>query len=268
MIRFSLLGSGSGGNAVLVASQSCKILIDCGLSFKRLNARLAEIGESLDGLAGVFVTHEHGDHVLGLGTLARRMRVPVYMTPLTFQSLPVHVGEVPTVTLFEAGDRMLCGDLEIESFSISHDAVDPVSYVVTVGGVRLGIACDLGYASALVRTRLQGSHGLILESNYCPDMLRKGSYPAQVQQRIRGKRGHMSNGDSTSLLHSLLHDGLQVVVLVHVSQENNSPDLVARMATQVLGTRAVNLCVACQDKPTPLFRISPFTRDRLVQASP
>src|SRR5690606_2187497 len=103
---------------------------------------------------------------------------------------------------------------------------DPVSYVVSSGGVRLGIACDMGYVSELVRQRLQGAHGLILESNYCPDMLRRGSYPAQVQQRIRGRRGHLSNGDSTSLLHGLIHEGLQVVVLVHVSQENNCPELV------------------------------------------
>lgn len=266
MIRFSLLGSGSGGNALLVASHSCKILVDCGLSFKRLNARVTELGESLNGLAAVLVTHEHGDHVLGLGTLARRLNVPVYLTSLTYQSLPATVGALPDVRVFEAGDTFVCGELSIESFSVSHDAADPVSYVVSCGGVRLGIACDMGYVSALVRQRLHGAHGLILESNYCPDMLRNGKYPAQVQQRIRGKRGHLSNGDSSSLLHSLMHDALQVVVLVHVSQENNCPELVTRMATQAMGERRVQLCVAYQDRPTPLFALTPQAKEPLLQA--
>lgn len=265
MIRFSLLGSGSGGNALLITSGSCKILVDCGLSFKRLVERTAALGETLDGLAGVFITHEHGDHVLGLGTLSRRLGVPVYMTSLTYQSLPASLGAISDVRLFEAGDRLECGDLSIESFSVSHDAADPVSYVVSSGGVRLGIACDMGYVSELVRQRLQGAHGLILESNYCPDMLRRGSYPAQVQQRIRGRRGHLSNGDSTSLLHGLIHEGLQVVVLVHVSQENNCPELVTRMARQALNGRPVELCVACQDEPTPLFRLA-RVEERLIQA--
>lgn len=268
MIRFSLLGSGSGGNALLVASGSTKILVDCGLSFKRLHERVNAVGETLNGLAAVLVTHEHGDHVLGLGTLARRLGVPIFMTPLTYHSLPVSVGALPRVELFESGERLTCGDFEIESFSVSHDAADPVSYVIGSGGTRLGIACDIGYVSTLVRTRLEGAHGLILESNYCPEMLRNGSYPAQVQQRIRSKRGHLSNGDSTSLLHGLLHDALQVVVLVHVSQENNCPDLVTRMATQALGGRRVHLCVACQDRPTPLFELAPEARGCLVQAGP
>ena len=268
MIRFSLLGSGSGGNALLVTSPACKILVDCGLSFKRLHERVAAIGETLDGLAAVFVTHEHGDHVLGLGTVARRLDVPVFMTSLTYDSLPVSVGTLPRLEIFESGDRLSCRDIEIESFSVSHDAADPVSYVINAGGLRLGIASDMGCAPALVRTRLQGAHGLILEANYCPEMLRNGSYPPQVQQRIRGKRGHLSNGDSTSLLHALLHDGLQVVVLVHVSQENNCPELVTRMATQALGGRRVQLCVASQDRPTPLFELTPQTQGCLLQASP
>jgi phosphoribosyl 1,2-cyclic phosphodiesterase len=266
VIRFSLLGSGSSGNALLITAGATKILVDSGLSFKRLAARVAAIGESLDGLRAVFVTHEHGDHILGLGTLARKLRVPVYATRGTYDKLPESVGKIPHVEFFEAGERIICGDLALESFSVSHDAADPVSYVVQAGSTRLGIACDMGQASTLVRTRLTGAHALILESNYCPDMLRRGPYPAQVQQRIRGRYGHLSNGDSNSLLHSLLHDGLQVVVLVHVSRENNCAELVERMARQVIGSHPVRLCVACQDRPTPLFELAQVGSGQLLQA--
>ncbi|MBI2432191.1 MAG: MBL fold metallo-hydrolase [Candidatus Hydrogenedentes bacterium] len=257
MLRFSLLGSGSSGNAALVVSPRTKVLIDNGLSFRQLEARVSAIGSSLEGLDAVFVTHEHGDHVHGLGTLARRLDVPVFMTEETFRSLPPGVGKLPRIETFEAGDTVRVADLEVSSFSIAHDAADPVSFTIACDGAKLGLAIDVGHVSQLVRNRLSRCHALVLESNYCPDMLMQGSYPPQVQQRIRGRLGHMSNYDMTSLLNTLLHDALKLVVLVHISERNNHPDLVRRLAQQVLAKRPAMLHLATQNEPTKLFEVCP-----------
>lgn len=255
MLHFSLLGSGSSGNAILLRSRSTKILIDNGLSFKQLSQRLEAVGESIDGLAAVLVTHEHGDHVQGLGVLARKFPVPIYMTEGTRQNLPRTLGELGEVRLFEAGEGLRVGDMSIQSFSVSHDAADPVGFTVRAEGAQFGLATDLGHASNLVRMRLAGSHALVIESNYCPDMLRNGHYPLQIQQRIRGRQGHLSNEDMCSLLHSLLHDGLQRVILVHISEKNNTPELVERRVRGVLKAHRAEMFLATQDAPTPLFEI-------------
>lgn len=255
MLRFSLLGSGSSGNALLIASETGKVLIDSGLSFKQVKLRAQAIGEDLDGLAAVFVTHEHRDHVTGLGTLARRLDVPVYATAGTLEALPDAVGKLPRTEAFEAGDTVTVDGLSLTSFSVCHDAADPVSYTVRSGDVKLGVASDLGHAPALVKTRLNGANALILESNYCPDMLRHGRYPPAVQQRINSRQGHLSNHAMNSLLSSLLHDGLQQVVVVHVSAENNTLELAGQLTTQVLGDHPAAVYVARQDVPTPMFEI-------------
>ena len=257
MLRFSLLGSGSSGNALLVVSPAAKILIDDGLSFKQVQRRVAAVGETLEGLKAVFVTHEHRDHVNGIGTLARRLKVPVYATEATYENLPQSVGELPGVEFFESGDAISVDGLELTSYSVCHDAVDPVMFTVECAGVKLGLASDLGRVSALVKTRLADSHALILESNHCPAMLRRGSYPRMLQQRISSSHGHLSNSAMNSLLATLMHDRLQWVVLAHVSQENNSPELAREMASHVLRDHPAGLHVALQDGPTPLFEIAP-----------
>lgn len=257
MLHFSLLGSGSSGNAILVKSSRAKILIDSGLSFKQLRLRAAQVGETLDDLAGVFVTHEHSDHVLGLGTLARKLDVPVYVTLETYANLPPKVGPLPKLVHFEAGDTLDVGGLEVASFSVSHDAADPVSYVVHAQGAKLGLAADLGHTSGLVKVRLADSNALVLESNHCPDLLRKSKYPPSVRQRIQGRSGHLSNGAMCSLLASLMHPGLRRVVLVHLSAENNHEDLALAMARQALGESPVELSVASQDMPTPVYEVAP-----------
>ncbi len=257
MIRFSLLGSGSAGNALLVASPTGKILIDNGLSFRQLQYRAAQVGVDLDDIRGVFITHEHSDHVNGIGTLSRRLNCPIYMTPGTYENLPRSVGKLDRVELFEAGDSLAVDGMVVHSFSVSHDAADPVSYVVDSAGARLGLAADLGQVSQLVVNRLAGSHALILESNYCPNKLRLGNYPAAVQQRIRGRMGHLSNGDACALLASLLHHALRIVVLVHISEENNSPELARDAATKVVRTLPVKVTVAEQHRPTEMFDVMP-----------
>jgi phosphoribosyl 1,2-cyclic phosphodiesterase len=255
VLHFSLLGSGSSGNAILLRSRGTKILIDNGLSFKQLSQRLEAVGEGMDGLTGVLVTHEHGDHVGGLGVLTRKMAVPIYMTRGTYQNLPATLGLQGDIHFFEAGDELHLGDMEVQTFSVSHDAADPVGFTVRAEGAQFGLATDLGHASHLVRNRLAGSHALVIESNYCPEMLRNGHYPPQIQQRIRGRQGHLSNEDMCSLLHSLLHEGLQLVILVHISEKNNTPELVERRVRGVLKEHGAAMFLATQDAPTPLFQV-------------
>lgn len=256
MLHFSLLGSGSKGNATLIRTPSAKILIDCGFSGKELERRLACIGESLDGLDAIFITHEHSDHVLGLGVITRKIEAPVYLTCETRANLPQRLGDIGNTQLFEAGDTITIGGLDVASFSVSHDAADPVSYTVSEHGAKVGFAHDLGHCSQLVRARLAGSHALVLESNYCPEMLRNGPYPPELQQRIRSRIGHLSNQDMNSLLSELLHDCLRTVVLVHISEKNNLYDLAQSMAERVLRGHHARLIVARQDTPTELIEVT------------
>ncbi len=255
MLRFSLLGSGSSGNAILLQSAGTTLLIDNGLSFKQLCLRAAAIGASLDNLAGVLVTHEHGDHVQGLGVLTRQRPVPIYMTRGTYENLSPAIGLLNEIEFFEAGDQFVIGDMVIRSFSVSHDAADPVGFTVQSGGAQFGLATDLGHVSHLVRNRLAGSHALVIESNHCPEMLRKGHYPPKVQQRIRGREGHLSNEDMCSLLHDLLHDHLKLVILVHISENNNSPEVVEQRLRGVLKAHPAATFLATQDAPTPMFEV-------------
>jgi phosphoribosyl 1,2-cyclic phosphodiesterase len=254
VIEFCLLGSGSSGNAVFVRASTGKFLIDNGLSLRQLQSRLDQLGETFGGLEAVVVTHEHRDHVNGIGVLARRTGVPVYLTRETEAALP-DLGSIPQKRYFESGDTIRISDFELTSFSVTHDAADPVSFTVTRNGCRLGLAADLGSVSALVRERLRHCHALVLESNHCPDMLRRSSYPPAIVQRIRGRHGHLSNQEMNSLLADLLHPGLQCVVAVHVSRENNTEAKAREMAQRVLKGHPARLFVARQDEPTPLFRI-------------
>ena len=157
--------------------------------------------------------------------------------------------------LFESGETIELNGFSLSSFNVSHDAKDPVSYVVRYGDSQLGIATDLGSASQLVRTQLAGSHALVLESNYCPDMLQNSSYPAAICQRIRSNQGHLSNRDMNSLLADLIHADLELVVAVHVSKENNTEEKARTMAKQALGTHHAKLVIAQQDEPTPLYAV-------------
>lgn len=256
MIRFSLLSSGSSGNATLVASHGVKILVDNGLTFRQLNLRAAEVGESLDDLTAVVVTHEHGDHVNGLRVLSRKLGVPIFMTPGTYENLPVRLRDIEGVNLFEAGDTLRFNGVQLNSFSISHDAADPVSYVVDSNGVRLGMASDVGHVSNLVRQRLMGCNGLVLESNYCPEMLLHSAYPPAIRQRIDSRFGHLSNADACSLLKTMIHDALSLVVLMHISEQNNTPERVRDMVSMVMRGHPAKIHLAEQNAPTPMFELA------------
>jgi phosphoribosyl 1,2-cyclic phosphodiesterase len=225
-ISFQTLASGSKGNAIVVSSIHTRILIDVGLTGKELHRRMHLAGMNAAELHGVVVTHEHTDHVRGVGVLSRRYDLPVHLTRGTLENLPQQVGALARPQLFRDGHTFNIGDLLVTPFAISHDASDPVGLIVENDGCRLGICTDLGVATQLVRQRLAGCHGLVLEANHDVDLLLNGPYPWDLKQRIRSRHGHLSNTDSCELLKELLHDGLQAVVLAHLSETNNRPELV------------------------------------------
>ncbi len=257
MLRFVILGSSSSGNALLVFSEKTRLLVDNGFSYKRLSETLSALGMLPEHLDAVLVTHEHGDHVKGIGILARRTGIPVYMTHGCAKALPPYVGELPNLRCFESGEILTFNEIETTSFAVSHDAADPVNYIFHAHDAKLGMTTDCGHYSQLTRARLAGSNALVIESNYCPDMLRNGPYPPQVQQRIHGRTGHLSNQDVQKMLRELRHEALRLVVLTHISRDNNTPELACMLAQEAVQNSEVRVVAAPADTASPVFEVVP-----------
>jgi phosphoribosyl 1,2-cyclic phosphodiesterase len=255
-MRFSILGSGSRGNSVYIESGRTAILIDSGFSGKETAARLKAIGKDATDLDAIFVTHEHNDHIGGVGVLSRRCRLPVYATPGTFRGGEKKLGKLFKRRESENGTTVEFQDLEIRSFAISHDTNDPVGYVIGNGHTRLGYCTDTGKVTLLMRQRLRGCNGLILEFNHDLKMLAEGPYPLALQQRVRSNQGHLANGDAADFLRELQHDGLDYVVLAHLSETNNLPDLAMNEAKKVvISESGCRMIIAQQYCPTGMLSL-------------
>lgn len=255
-MKFSVLGSGSRGNAVYIESESTGILIDAGFSGKMIENRLHVIDRDLAAIRGICLTHEHNDHIRGAGVLSRRCRIPAYSNVGTFRGGEEKMGKLFKRCEFDTGDEIEIGDLQIRSFRISHDTADPVGYVVSNGRVSLGYLTDTGKVSHLMRARLAPCSGLILEFNHNLEMLKDGPYPLPLQQRVRSSRGHLSNEDGAECLAELMGDHLKTVILAHLSETNNNSELARRAAMQAVdqwGETALH--IASQDTPSPLFEL-------------
>lgn len=224
---FQVLASGSKGNSILVCSAKTKILVDAGISCKELTSRLLRTPVQAADLDALLITHEHTDHVSAAGTLSKKFALPVYMTRGTLDNLPAKIGpSLRGVTVFETGKRFDIGDLAIFPFATSHDAGEPAGFIIENGGRRLGICTDLGVATNLVKVRLKGCQALVIEANHDVDRLHDGPYPWHLKQRIKSPHGHLSNVEACDLLEAVHHEQLHSVVLAHLSETNNHPDLV------------------------------------------
>jgi phosphoribosyl 1,2-cyclic phosphodiesterase len=223
---FQVLASGSRGNATLVCSEKTRVLVDAGTTCKELKRRLDATPVQAKSLDAVLITHEHNDHVSAAGTLSRKFNLPAYMTRGTLENMPPAVGRCASITVFDTGRCFEIGDLRIHPFATSHDAREPAGFIIENNGLRLGICTDLGIATNLVKVRLTGCHGLVIEANHDVDMLLEGPYPWFLKQRIRSPHGHLSNEDACNLLENVHHDELRCVVFAHMSETNNHPDLV------------------------------------------
>lgn len=237
MLEVTILASGSSGNAALVRSQDTAVLVDAGLSAKQLCLRLEACGLTPDDLSGVLLTHEHGDHTSSLRVILSRHRLPVFCNPLTAHALREHRLEFhQDWRLFQTGSDFTIGDIAIKAFSVPHDAADPVGFRLTSRGASFGVLTDLGYASRLVFDTLRGVGGLLIETNYDEDLLHKDvRRPWSVKQRILSRHGHLSNAAAAKVLADLESDCLQTVILGHLSQDCNTPELAMQSARDHLG---------------------------------
>ena len=252
-LKICILGSGSKGNCTYIEAPEVRLLIDAGLSAREIVRRLHHIGVEPDALDGILVTHEHSDHIHGIGALARRYKLPVYANRATFQKAQRVVGMVKEVRDFFTGTPFSIKDLCIDPFSLPHDADDPVAFRLSWRRRSMAMVTDLGYPSQLVRERLRGCHLLILEANHDDAMLKVGPYPWPLKQRIAGKAGHLSNQQSGELLRDVLHDELGYVILAHLSETNNLPDLARLTMEEVLGARQTQLSIASQRNVSEWF---------------
>lgn len=228
-MRLCSIASGSSGNCIYAGSDSTHILVDVGISGKRTEAGLKELDLSMRDIDGIFITHEHADHIAGLGVLARKYEVPIYATKGTIEAI-LHTsstGKIPEELfhVVKPDEKVIIKDLICNPMKISHDAADPVAYRISHGRKRVAIVTDLGNYNDYTVESLKGMDALLLEANHDINMLQVGPYPYYLKQRILGDRGHLSNERAGQLLCRLLHDRLQAVVLGHLSKENNMPEL-------------------------------------------
>jgi len=223
-VRVCLLASGSRGNSTLVEADGCRLLIDAGLSGKETERRLAGIGLAGEDLNAIFVTHEHHDHVSGIGPLARRYNLPVFIDRQTCAAIP-NLGTIEDLRHFEAGETWTFGPLAISSFSTTHDAVNPVGFTISGSEGKVGYATDLGMPTRLAAQSLKNCRALVLEANHDEQMLQDGPYPWHLKHRIRSRHGHLSNYEARQLLEDISWEGLDALFLAHLSEENNCPDL-------------------------------------------
>lgn len=228
-MRLCSIASGSSGNCIYVGSEATHLLVDVGISGKKTEAGLNSLGLKPSDLDGILITHEHADHINGLGVLSRKYGIPIYATSGTIEAILTcsNVGKIDE-SLFhavKADTKIIIKDLGVNPMRISHDAAEPVAYRISYGSKKVGICTDLGIYNDYTVECLKGMDALLLEANHDVNMLQVGPYPYYLKQRILGDRGHLSNENSGRLLSRILHDKLQAIVLGHLSKENNLPEL-------------------------------------------
>ena len=264
-VSLTVLASGSRGNCSLICSARARILVDAGLSCRETLRRLQAAHESHD-ITAIVVTHEHSDHVGGLTTLARKLKTTVYMTGATHQAWQRNErhkangnSHLDRLELITAGRAFSIGDICIQPFTVPHDASDPVMFTFRAEGIKIGVVTDLGYLPASVCDAIGGCDGLVIESNHDLEMLRIGPYPWPVKQRVMSRVGHLSNEALADFLVKDYDGDAAFVVLAHLSEQNNHPDIARRAAESALGGRRSllhnHLMLASQDQPLATIRL-------------
>jgi phosphoribosyl 1,2-cyclic phosphodiesterase len=257
VFNLTVLGSGSAGNCSLIATSHCRLLIDAGLSARQITQRLEAIGIRPESLDGILITHEHSDHVGGLEIFCRRFCIPIYANPLTAETLRRgFLADFTHWNLFSTGAIFSVKDIEIQSFYVPHDAVDPTAFVFRGDEGSIGFLTDLGYAPKLALERIRQVQTLVIETNHDEQMLQDDNRrPWSVKQRILSRHGHLSNEAAAKLVASIAGHGLQRVVLGHLSRDCNRPEL-ALGTMQRYGIEGVDLFCAEQNKVSPAFSVA------------
>lgn len=249
-MKFASLGSGSEGNALLISAASglttTHVMLDCGFAIRETERRLARLSLSAADLSAIIVTHEHQDHVGGVFKFARRHRIPVWLSHGTWEAVAERGADVD-IHFCRDGEAVAIGDLQLFPYTVPHDAREPVQYVASDGGRRLGVLTDAGHGTAHMIEALGGCDALLLECNHDKTMLANSAYPPSLKARIGGAYGHLSNAASAEVLLGLDRSRLKTVVAAHLSRQNNTPELARTALCAVAGDNAFDIRIACQD---------------------
>ena len=262
MLNFCSLYSGSSGNCLFVENNSTKILVDCGVSGKKVCEGLESIDKKIEDIDAIKVTHEHSDHVQSLGLISQKYNIPVYANTETWQAMPTQSQKIleNNKKTFNNDNDFEIGNLLIHPFSTPHDAANPCGFNIYSGKRKISIATDLGHMDNVILENLKGSSFILLESNYDPEILKVSKYPYILKQRIAGPNGHLSNSTAGKTIGCLIQNDLKTVMLGHLSKENNFPELayqtvVEELIGQNIDTNEISLSVANRNNPTKIIEL-------------
>lgn len=242
-MQFSVLASGSTGNAIYVESGEHSFLVDAGLSGKQMEALFEQVDRKINKLTGILVTHEHSDHIKGVGIIARKYKLPIYANEKTWNAMNSHIGEIPLEQKFhfDMETVKIFGNLSIESFGVSHDAAEPMFYIFHEGDKKLVLITDTGYVSDRMKGIISNADSYVFESNHDVQMLRMGRYPWNTKRRILSDVGHVSNEDAAIAMSEVIGDRTKHIYLAHLSQDNNMKDLARMSVAQTLESKGIVL---------------------------
>lgn len=248
MEGFCPLASGSKGNCLYLGTKKTKVLIDAGISAKKVIEKLNNLNVSIEDIDAILVTHEHTDHIQSVYTLASRYGIPVFANSDTAKGMVEYFRDCPKFKIFTTGETFQFGDFEFHPFSIQHDTLDPVAFTVRLDSLKLGFCTDLGFVTSLVRHSLKNCDYLVLEANHEPSMVHASSRPLIYKQRVLGRTGHLSNQSAGELLHEIYHHDLKRVYLAHLSSECNNPETALQIVKSHLPHFQLDIRVAPQDR--------------------
>jgi phosphoribosyl 1,2-cyclic phosphodiesterase len=256
MIGFCPLASGSKGNCIYIGTRQTKLLIDAGLSARAITERLRAISVDIADIDAILVSHEHSDHIRGLGILSGKMGIPIFSNSEAAKAIAMNQKNSLSFKIFSTGETFEFGDIEIHPFSVQHDTLDPVAFTFKIGTCKIGVCTDLGFVSTLVSTHLEACNYLYIESNHEPSMVYSSSRPQIYKQRVLGRQGHLSNEMCSDLIEKIYHPGLKHIFLAHLSDECNHPEVAIKRAQAALKNKQgnVSLSIAYQSKVSePIF---------------
>lgn len=261
MFQTTVLASGSKGNSILIRTEKTKILLDAGLSGKKITEAIDSLELTCDKINAIIVSHEHIDHIRGAGIVCRKYKIPLFISEPTWCESQKIIGKVPYgVMHFCNGKDFRIGDIDISPFASSHDVADGSNFIFTKvndKSRKLAVATDLGFSSRLMLMKFMNSTTIILESNHDVKMLLEGPYPWHLKQRVKGRQGHLSNDQAVGVISQVIHPGLKNLILAHLSEKNNKPDLAESLMKSYLSEikHDLQLFISLQNKPTPIIDI-------------
>lgn len=243
MVKFCPLASGSSGNCIFAGTDNTHILIDAGVSGKKIQEAMIDIGEDASKIDAIFVTHEHKDHIKAVGILSRRFDIPVYATEGTWQGMADDIGAISRKNrcIIYSGEKTIVNDMCVKAFDVPHDAIQPVGYSIFAGGTKVTVATDMGHYNDIIKENIADSNAILLEANHDIDMLKKGSYPYMLKQRILGLNGHLANVTAGSLLGDIMNEKVRHVFLGHLSKDNNTEQIAFDTVKKVLESRNITV---------------------------